>query len=88
VPTHPTVPSPLSSGGNVFGSPPLPRLLTADEVAELLRTSRKVIYEMTRLGQLPGVIRLGRRVLFRRDRLVEFLLEREEKPVSSLGGNV
>lgn len=68
-----------------LGSPPLPHLLTADEVAQLLRTSRKVIYEMTRLGQLPGVIRLGRKVLFRRDALLDFLLEREE-PVSSLGG--
>ena len=75
-------------GGDSLGSPPLPPLLTTDEVAQLLRTSRKVIYEMVRLGRLPGVIRLGRRVLFRRDRLVEFLLEREEKPVSSLGGKV
>ena len=69
-----------------LGSPPLPHLLTAEEVANLLRTSRKAVYEMTRLGQLPGVIRLGRKVLVRRDRLVEFLLEREEQPVSSLGG--
>lgn len=69
-----------------LGSPPLPHLLTTDEVAQLIRTSRKVIYEMIRLGQLPGVIRLGRRVLVRRDRLLEFLLEREEQPVSSLGG--
>lgn len=69
-----------------LGSPPLPHLLTTDEVAQLLRTSRKVIYEMIRLGQLPGVIRVGRRVLLRRDRLVEFLLEREEQSVSSLGG--
>jgi excisionase family DNA binding protein len=68
-----------------LGSPPLPHLLTTGEVAELLRTSRKVVYEMVRLGQLPGVIRLGRKVLFRRDRLVQFLLEREEQPVSSLG---
>ena len=69
-----------------LGSPPLPHLLTTAEVAQLLRTSRKVIYEMIRLGQLPGVIRLGRKVLLRRDRLLEFLLEREEQPVSSLGG--
>lgn len=60
-----------------------PVLLTAEEVAEVLRTSRKVIYEMVRLGQLPGVVRVGRRVLVRRDRLVEFLRERS---VPSLGG--
>jgi excisionase family DNA binding protein len=74
----------MSAGA--LGSPPLPHLLTTGEVAQLLRTSRKVIYEMTRLGELPGVIRLGRKLLFRRDRLLEFLLEREEQPVSSLGG--
>ena len=77
---------PPASGADALGSPPLPHILTTDEVAQLLRTSRKVVYEMVRLGQLPGVIRLGRRVLFRRDRLVEFILEREEQPVSSLGG--
>jgi excisionase family DNA binding protein len=76
---------PKSNQALAFGSPPLPRLLTTDEVAELLRTSRRVVYEMIRLGQLPGVIRLGRKVLLRRDRLVEFLLEREEQSVSSLG---
>jgi len=64
----------------------LPLLLTADDTACLLRTSRKVVYEMIRLGRLPGVTRIGRRVLLRRDRLLEYLLEREEQPVSSLGG--
>lgn len=68
-----------------LGSPPLPHLLTPGEVAQLLRTSRKVVYEMIRLGRLPGVIRVGRKVLLRRDPLVEFLLEREEQSVSSLG---
>jgi len=61
----------------------LPLLLTTTEVAELLRTSRKVVYEMVRLGQLPGVTRLGRKVLVRRDRLLQFLLEREEHGVPS-----
>lgn len=64
----------------------LPYLFTVAEAAHVLRTSRKAVYEMVRLGRLPGVIRLGRRVLLRRDRLLEFLLEREEQPVSSLGG--
>ena len=31
-----------------------PVMLTANEVAEVLRTSREVIYEMVRLGRLPG----------------------------------
>ena len=33
----------------------LPRLLTTQEVAELLRTSRKAVYVMVERGQLPGV---------------------------------
>ena len=75
----------ITKGDSRVGSPP-PDLMTAAEVADVLRTSRKVVYEMVRLGRLPGVIRIGRKVLLRRDRLVEFLLEREEQPVSSLGG--
>lgn len=71
---------------DVLGPPALPHLLTTHEFAQLIRTSRKVVYEMIRLGQLPGVIRLGRKVLLRRDRVLEFLLEREEQSVSSLGG--
>ena len=45
-------------------------LLTADETAEVLRTSRKAVYAMTERGQLPGVTRIGRRVLYRRDDLL------------------
>lgn len=50
-------------------------LLTADEAAEALRTTRKAIYAMVGRGQLPGVVRLGRRVLIRRSRLLEFIKE-------------
>lgn len=57
--------------------PDLPPLLTAQEVAQLLRTDRKVVWEMARLRRIPGVIRLGRKLLFRRDRLLQFLAERE-----------
>ena len=50
-----------------------PRLLTAEEVAGLLRTSREVVYEMNRKHRIPGALRIGRRLLFRRDRLLEWL---------------
>lgn len=53
----------------------LPELLTAVEVAQYLRTTRTAIYAMAGKGQLPGVVHLGRRVLFRRDRLVQFISE-------------
>src|SRR5438552_17586381 len=46
----------------------LPRFITADEVAALLlRTTRKAVYVMVERGQLPGVTRIGRRILFRTD---------------------
>jgi len=53
----------------------LPPLLTVDEVAAILRTSRKAIYAMVERMQLPGVIRIGRRLLVRRDDLFSWLDE-------------
>ncbi len=50
-------------------------LLTTDEVAALLRTSRKAIYVMAERGFLPGVVRIGRRLLVRRDDLIDWLRE-------------
>ena len=46
------------------------------EVAELLRTSPEAIYTKVERGQLPGVIRDGRRLLFHRDNLLQWLEER------------
>jgi excisionase family DNA binding protein len=54
----------------------LPALLTSGEVAELLRTSKKSIYAMIERRQLPGVIRIGRRVLFREDALLDWLRQK------------
>ena len=50
-----------------------PELLTVDEVAALLRTSRKAVYAMIERRQLPGVRRIGRRVLVRRIELLNWL---------------
>ena len=46
----------------------LPLLATVDETAALLRTSRKAVYAMIERRQLPGVVRIGRRVLIRTTR--------------------
>ncbi len=51
----------------------LPILLTADEAADLLRTTRRAIYAMVERGQLPGVVRVRRRVLLRSDALLHWL---------------
>ena len=53
--------------------PAVPTLLTAGEVASVLRTSKKAIYVMAERGQLPGIVRVGRRLLFDQADLVRFL---------------
>ena len=51
----------------------VPLFLNVDEAAELLRTTRRAIYAMVERRQLPGVVRLRRRVLFRSDDLLNWL---------------
>ncbi len=51
----------------------LPTLLTVDETASLLRTSRKAVYAMVERRQVPGVVRIRRRVLFRAADLLHWL---------------
>lgn len=58
------------------GEDNLPLLLTTEEVAALLRTTRKAIYAMLERGLLPGVTRVGRRVLFRRNDLLDWLRQK------------
>jgi len=58
----------LPSGGVV-----MPTLLTVDEVADLLRTTRTAVYALVARAQVPGVTRLGRRILIRADELVKWL---------------
>jgi excisionase family DNA binding protein len=47
--------------------------LTPSEVGALLRTSKKAIYAMVERAQLPGIVRIGRRVLIREDALLDWL---------------
>jgi excisionase family DNA binding protein len=54
----------------------VPALLTTDEVATILRTSRKAIYAMIARQQLPGIVRLGRRVLVSEDVLLDWLRQK------------
>jgi excisionase family DNA binding protein len=61
-----TVGRPINANGH-------PLLLTVDEAAALLRTTRKAMYAMVERRQVPGVIRIGRRVLFRAADLLHWL---------------
>jgi excisionase family DNA binding protein len=51
----------------------MPMLLTVADAANLLRTTRRAIYAMLERRQLPGVIRIRRRVLIRSSELLEWL---------------
>jgi len=51
---------------------PLPRALTVEEAARVLRVSPGVVYGMVRSGVLPHR-RAGRRILISRQRLQEWL---------------
>ena len=53
----------------------LPLFLQVEEVAELLRVSRKAIYAMVERNEIPGVTKLGRRLRFRRDALEAWLID-------------
>ena len=59
----------------------LPILITVDEAADLLRTTRRAIYAMIARRQLPGVVRVRRRVLLRSEALLHWL---EQKSAPSL----
>ena len=47
-----------------------PQFLTIDEASTLLRLNRNTLYEAVRLGQVPGVLRIGRLLRLRRADLI------------------
>ena len=55
----------------------LPYLLRAEEVASLLRVTRKAVYCMVDRGELPGVTKIGRRMRFHRDSILSWLEDQQ-----------
>ncbi len=53
----------------------LPDFLKAEEVAALLRIDRKTVYEAAKRHEIPGVIRLGRVLRFRRDAVLAWMAQ-------------
>lgn len=48
-------------------------LLTVKEVADILRTTEQAVYMMSKRGKLPGIVKIGRRVLVKREELLASL---------------
>lgn len=59
-----------------------PRLMNTGEVAKYLRVSRSLIYRMAREGQIPA-LKVGRKWLFRKETIEQWLAEREDVLVTS-----
>jgi excisionase family DNA binding protein len=57
------------------GGEPLPRILTADELAALLRVNRKTVYAAFRAGEIPGGRRVRGAIRFSRDAVLRWLAE-------------
>ena len=85
----PYVQAPAGSSSTINGSPApeqtqLPLLaeplLTADDVASLLRVPRSTIYELTRSRRLPHV-KVGRRTLFVRSDLDAWIIASRVMPL-------
>ena len=53
----------------------LPQFLKATEVAKLLRVNRTTVYEAVQRNEIPGVVRIGRLLRFRRDAIVAWMDE-------------
>ena len=68
-------PDPLTPSHDPVVPLPGQLLLTVPQVARLLGMSAKAIYHRAERGQLPGVVRVGRSLRFRRAELVGSLSE-------------
>ncbi len=57
---------------------PGPAYLTPDQVAELLQVASKTIYDWARKDPTMPVLRIGHAVRFPRERLMQWLRDREQ----------
>jgi len=79
---HEPLPSLFSSRDR---SADVPRLLTAQEVAELLRVPRSTIYELARARRIP-FMKIGRRTLFVPEALRDWIAAESVTPWANAAG--
>lgn len=56
-------------------APALPEVLTVVQLAQLLRLSKKTVYEMVQRGDIPGVRLCGRVIRAHRDTVIAWLAD-------------
>ena len=57
----------------------IPRLMTAQEAAELLRIPRSTVYELARTRRIP-FLKVGRRTLFAQQALLDWVAAQTVEP--------
>lgn len=70
-----TVEPVASETNNTTPSTSRPEVLTADEVAALLRVNRKTVYAAFKKGEIPGGRRIGGTIRFSRERVLQWLAD-------------
>jgi excisionase family DNA binding protein len=63
-----------------------PQVMTADEVAQLLRVNRKTVYAAFKAGEIPGGRRIGGTIRFCRERVLQWLADGQEGALRSPRG--
>jgi excisionase family DNA binding protein len=58
---------------------PADRLLTADEVSQILRVPRSTVYELARNRRIP-FLKVGRRTLFDQELLRQWIAQQTVRP--------
>lgn len=65
-------------GGSERGTSPS-AVLTADELAKLLRVDRKTVYAALNAGEIPGARRIGRTIRISRDVVLRWLADDQDR---------
>jgi excisionase family DNA binding protein len=56
----------------------LPRVMTVDELATLLRVNRKTVYDALSRGEIPGARRIGGRYRILREAVIQWLASSQD----------